>query len=67
MLLLLLLLETAATEEKNHVRKAVRVLRMIQDFNHEFYSKYPGKTKMVWPNFKFGFSALFGLPTATTH
>ena len=63
-LLLLLLLETTTFEAKNHVRKDFSMLRMIWDFNHGFYSKNP---EMVWPDLKFGFSAIFGLPTATTH
>ena len=38
-MLLLLMLETIVNEKKNHVRKAVGLLRMLWDLNHILYSK----------------------------
>ena len=46
-LLLLLLLETAATMKKNYVQEAVGVLKNIWDFTHRIYSKNPEKTRNV--------------------
>ena len=37
LLMKLLMLETITFEEKNLVRKAISMLRMIQDFHHGFY------------------------------
>ena len=44
-LLLLLLMETTTYEAKNYFRNSISMIKMIRDFNHEFYSKNPEKPR----------------------